>query len=173
MRPLKISTKAGLLAAITSMLLPWAGFAQAPQTQQAPQTPPGTAIASDYSQWETVARYERYGPKDREPAKVDTRVFKHCSRPQDQSAEELMKQEEMMKRLKTQCWVGEKREEAGRTQVKWACRDGMTAEIATRAESKSRIGYMMVFNVPGQGALSIKAESLKIAETCEAGSSAK
>ncbi len=164
MQVLKNSARAGHLAIIALALLPWPSVAQTP-----PPAPsqPAVPAASEYSQWETVARYERYGQKDREPAKVDTRVFKHCSRPQDQSAEEVMKQEELMKRLKTQCWVGEKREEAGRSQVKWACRDGMTAEIATRTESAARIGYMMVFNVPGQGALSIKAESLKIADTCE------
>jgi hypothetical protein len=144
--------------AASLVLLATAGWAQdAPKTAQA---------ASDYSLWETVSRFERFGPRDREP-RVERRVEKSCLGPRERTAEEMLKNEDVMKRLRTQCWVTDKREEAGRSQIKWACRDGTTAEIATRQPAANRIGYQVVFNIPQQGALSITAESLRIADTCE------
>lgn len=123
---------------------------------------------SSFSLWETVFRVERYGPRDREP-KVERRVEKRCLGPQERSGEAVMNREEAMKRLGAQCWVSAKRAEADRSQVKWACKDGSTAEIATRQPAPNRIGYQMVFNIPQQGALSITAESMQVADTCEPG----
>ncbi|MDX2219473.1 MAG: hypothetical protein SF172_10655 [Burkholderiales bacterium] len=131
------------------------------------QAPAGSGAApSSFALWETVSRIERYGPRDREP-KVERRVEKQCLGPQQRTADELLQREDMMKRLNTQCWVSEKREDAGRSQMKWACKDGTTAEIATRQPAPNRIGYQVVFNIPQQGALSITAESMKISDTCE------
>lgn len=142
--------------------------AASPLLVTAQAQPGGAAQPSSFSLWETVTKIERYGPRDREP-KVERRVEKRCLGPQERSAEEMLKREEMMKRLGTQCWVSGKREEAGRSQVKWACNDGTTAEIATRQPAPNRIGYQVVFNIPQQGALSITAESMRVADTCEPG----
>ncbi|MBL8516859.1 MAG: hypothetical protein JNM76_07795 [Betaproteobacteria bacterium] len=124
------------------------------------ETPPS------FSLWETVSKIERYGPRDREP-KVERRVEKQCLGPKQRNAEDMLKFEDMVKRLSTQCWVSDKREAEGRSQIKWTCKDGTTAEIATRQPAPNRLGYQVVFNIPRQGALSITAESLRIADTCE------
>jgi len=127
------------------------------------QTP---APQPDYSLWETVSKIERYGPRDRTPAKVDTRTTKHCLSTRERTADQLMQQEEMMRKMKGRCWVADKREDDTRSQVKWACKDGTTAEIATRIEPPNKLGYMMVFNIPNEGALSITAESMRVADSC-------
>lgn len=124
---------------------------------------------SDYSLWENVLKIERYGPRDRTPIATERRVNKLCLRPQDRTAQALMKQEDVLARLRGGCWVTQDRQEADRTQVKWACKDGTTAEVATRQPAPNRIGYMVVFNIPNEGAVSIHAEAIRIAEVCEPG----
>lgn len=127
------------------------------------------AAPSDYSMWENVIKIERYGPRDRQPAATERKINRLCLRPQDRTAQALMNQEDALKRLKGACWITQDRKEADRTQVKWACKDGTTAEVATRQPSPNRIGYMVVFNIPNEGALSIQAEAIRIADVCEPG----
>lgn len=134
-------------------------------------TPPTAAQAapSDYALWENVIKIDRYGPRDSQPAATERRVNKLCLRPQDRTAQALMKQQDVLSRLQGGCWVTQDRQEENRTQVKWACKDGTTAEVATRHPAPNRIGYMVVFNIPNEGAISIQAEAIKIADVCEPG----
>jgi hypothetical protein len=125
------------------------------------------AAPTGYTLWETVSRSERYGPRDRTPAKVETQTFQRCLAPRQVTADELMKNEALMLKLKGNCWITSKREEADRNQVKWACHSGVTAEIATRQPAPNRLGYMLVFNIPNEGAVSVTAESMQVADTCD------
>jgi hypothetical protein len=125
------------------------------------------APVTGFTLWETVSRSERYGPRDRTPTKVDTQTFRRCLAPRQVSADELMNNEDMMRRLRGNCWISSQRGDADLRQVKWACNSGVTAEIVTRQPAPNRLGYMLVFNIPNEGAVSITAESMQIADSCD------
>jgi len=134
------------------------------------------AMAQDPRQpalWETTITTETYGPRDREPARTTTRVTKECVKANDKDAEELLGKPENMERLKGKCWKSASRQEPGKTQVKMTCADGTTAEVVSRTESDGSRGFMLVFNVPQEGALSMTGVSKKISDTCDAGGPSK
>lgn len=116
--------------------------------------------------WETTLKIESFGPRDTLPAKSATRVERECANVRDKDAEALLKRSDELGALKGKCWITDSRKEPNRSQVKMTCSDGTTAEAATRTDPDGSLGYMVVFNIPDQGALSITARSKKIAEVC-------
>ncbi len=127
------------------------------------------AAAADAPQqgiWETSLKIENYGPRDHLPSKTATRVERACATARDREAEELLKRGDQLGSLNGKCWISESRKDANRAQVKMTCADGSTAEAATRTEPDGSFGYMLVFNIPEQGALAVTATSKKIADVC-------
>lgn len=118
--------------------------------------------------WETTITTESYGPRDRAPTRTTTRVAKECVKANDKDADELVGKPENMERLKGKCWRSESRQEPGKSQVKMTCADGTTAEVVSRTEPDGSRGFMLVFNVPQQGAMSMTGVSKKISDTCDA-----
>ena len=134
------------------------------------------AMAQDSRQpalWETTITTEAYGPRDGEPARTSRKVTKECVKANDKDADELLGKPENAERLKGKCWQSGSRQEPGKSQVKMTCADGTTAEVVSRTEPDGSRGFMLVFNVPQQGALSITGVSKKISDTCDAAGPAK
>lgn len=129
------------------------------------------AIAQDPGQpalWETAITTETYGPRDREAARTTRKVTRECVKVNDKDADELLSKPENLERLKGKCWKSGSRQEPGKSQVKMTCADGTTAEVVSRTEADGSRGFMLVFNVPQQGALSMTGVSKKISDTCDA-----
>ena len=134
------------------------------------------AIAQDPGKpalWETTITTESYGPRDRAPARTTTRVAKECVTASDNDAEGLLGKPENMERLQGKCWKSGSRHEPGKTQVKMTCVDGTTAEAVSRTEPDGSRGFMLVFNVPQQGAMSMTGVSKKISDSCDAAGPSK
>lgn len=134
------------------------------------------AMAQDPGQpalWETTITTESYGPRDREPARLSRKVTKECVKVNDKDADELLSKPENLERLKGKCWKSGSRREPGKSQVKMTCADGTTAEAVSRTEPDGSRGFMLVFNVPQEGALSMTGVSKKIADTCDAAGPSK
>lgn len=138
-----------------------------------PGVPPAASTSpseSEYSLWESVVRVDRFVGRDPKPAATDRKKYTECLRAQDFRATALLERSPLTQDMANKCWVTSQREETRRSQVKWACKDGTTAEIATRSDDENRLGYQMVINSPEAGGLSIRAESIRIARTCDAAS---
>jgi hypothetical protein len=123
--------------------------------------------------WETTITTETYGPRDRAPARITTQVEKECVMANDKDADKLLGKPENVERLKGKCWESGSRQEPGKVQVKMTCADGTTAEAVSRTEPDGSRGFMLVFNVPQQGALSMTGVSKKISDTCDAAGPSK
>ena len=133
------------------------------------QEPP--AMAQEIGQpglWETTITTVSYGPRDKVPASTTTRVTMECFRANEMDADELLGKPESAERLKGSCWKSGSRRETGKSQVKMTCVDGTTAEAVTKIESDGSRGFMLVFNVPQQGATSMTGVSKKISDSCDA-----
>jgi hypothetical protein len=123
--------------------------------------------------WETTITTETYGPRDKTPARVNKRVAKECVAPSDNDAEDLLGKPESVERLQGKCWKSASRQEPGKSQVKMTCVDGTTAEAVSRTEPDGSRGFMLVFNVPQQGAMSMTGVSKKISDNCDAAAQSK
>lgn len=175
LRPLAVALLLGL-PALAAAQSPRPAETPAPAQPTSPAQPSQASAgnsgapqpaASEYSLWETVVRVDRFMTRDPKPDATDRKKYTECLRPQDFKASALLARSPLTQDLANKCWVASQREEARRSQVKWGCKDGTTAEIATRTENENRLGYQMVINSPDAGGLSIRAESIRIAPTCE------
>ena len=65
------------------------------------------------------------------------------------------------------CWVNDERAERNRTQVKYACNDGMTAEAATRREADGSFSSKFVINIPGKGGVAVTRTFRRTPGVCD------
>jgi hypothetical protein len=69
--------------------------------------------------------------------------------------------------LTSKCWLSDKRTEALRQQTKYACNDGVSAEVATRQEADGSLGSQVVVNSPEKGGISVTRSMRRVAGACD------
>jgi len=128
--------------------------------------PAGAAAAVQGEPWLVTTLYEFYGAKEREPSKRERKQSVVCARNGSIDVVSAANAE-LPADYKDQCWVSDRRAEPTRQQVKYACKDGTTAEAATRREQDGSFGSQIVMNVPDKGAISITRTMRKVAGVCD------
>ncbi len=126
----------------------------------------GAAAAAQGEPWLVTTLYEFYGAKEREPSKRERKQSVVCARNGSIDVVSAANAE-LPADYKDQCWVSDRRAEPARQQIKYACKDGTTAEAATRREPDGSFGSQIVMNVPDKGAISITRTMRKVTGVCD------
>lgn len=133
--------------------------------QQTDKADPTSGVKGE--PWHLIATYEYYGAKDREASKRDRKESVICV-PSGSMDVSSAANSELPAEFKGKCWVADKRAEPKRQQIKYACKNGTTAEAATRQEAEYSFGSQIVINVPEKGAISITRSLRRLSGVCDA-----
>lgn len=128
--------------------------------------PPAPRPAATGELWSVTTVQEIYGPRDREPSKRDRKQSLVCHARGTVSVNSAANAE-LPDELKSNCWLSDKRTEALREQTKYACKDGMSAEVATRQEADGSLGSQVVVNSPEKGGISVTRTMRRVAGACD------
>jgi len=153
------------LLGVAAAVLPALAWSQAAPRPDSP-SPAGAAAAVQGEPWLVTTLYEFYGAKEREPSKRERKQSVVCARNGSIDVVSAANAE-LPADYKDQCWVSDRRAEPARQQIKYACKDGTTAEAATRREQDGSFGSQIVMNVPDKGAISITRTMRKVAGVCD------
>ena len=137
------------------LVLSSAGTMAFAQLARDPLPPPPAASAGGGGElWTVTTVKEFYGLRDREPSKRDRQQALLCY-PRGTVGVSSAANAELPEELQSKCWLSDKRTEALRQQTKYACNDGMSAEVATRREADGSYGSQVVVNMPDKGGISV------------------
>ncbi len=159
-------TRMPLLAFLLLLVLssPTVSFAQFAQSTG--PLPPATRPVAAGELWSVTTVREFHGLKDREPSKRDRQQNLVCY-PRGTVSANSTANAELPDELKSKCWLSDKRTEALREQTKYACKDGMSAEVATRQEADGSLGSQVVVNSPEKGGISVTRTMRRVAGVCD------
>jgi hypothetical protein len=117
--------------------------------------------------WSVSTVKEFSGSRLSEPAKRENQQYAVCY-PRGTVGLESAANAELPEELSSKCWLSDKRTETNRQQTKYACRDGITAEIATRRELDGSFGSMVVVNLPDKGGIAVTRTMRRMQGSCDA-----
>ena len=117
--------------------------------------------------WSVSTVKEFSGSSSGVPPKRENQQFAVCY-PRGSVGLESAANAELPEELSSKCWLSDKRTEATRQQTKYTCRDGITAEIATRREVDGSFGSMVVVNLPDKGGIAVTRTMRRMQGTCDA-----
>ncbi len=117
--------------------------------------------------WSVSTTQESSGSRLGDPAKRDNQQFAVCY-PRGTVGLDSVANAELPEELSSKCWLSDKRTEPNRQQTKYTCRDGITAEIATRREADGSFGSMVVVNLPDKGGIAVTRTMRRMQGTCDA-----
>lgn len=150
------------LASVLSMAA--SAVAQAPKSEVS--SPVIVVPAGGGELWNVTVVQEFYGLRDREPAKRDRQQQMICYA-RGAVGVNSAADAQLPADLKDKCWLSDKRTEPSRQQTKYACNDGMSAEVATRKEADGSFGSQVVVNIPEKGGISITRTMRRVPGACD------
>lgn len=150
-----------LLPALFASTSSFAQFAK----DQGPAAPVATGVAAG-ELWTVTTLQEFYGKADREPSRRERQQNLLCYA-RGAVGVNSAANAELPDALKDKCWLSDKRTEALRQQTKYACNDGMSAEVATRQNSDGSYGSKVVVNMPEKGGISVTRTMRRMAGACD------
>ena len=116
--------------------------------------------------WNVTIVQEFFGLRDREPSKTERQQNLICYARGSVGVTSAA-DAELPADLKDKCWLSDKRTEPSRQQTKYACNDGMSAEVATRKEADGSFGSQVVINIPEKGGISVTRTMRRVAGACD------
>ena len=164
LRPTRMTRGACLLLLVLSSA-GTASFAQFAKDQLPLPPAAGPGVAGEL--WSVTTLQEFYGRGDREPSKRDRQQNLVCYA-RGAVGVGSAANAELPNELKDKCWLSDKRTEPLRQQTKYACNDGMSAEVATRQEADGSYGSQVVVNMPEQGGISVTRTMRRMPGVCDA-----
>ena len=116
--------------------------------------------------WRVTTRQEIYGPRDKEPSKRDWQENLVCY-PRGVVSMNSAANADLPAELKDKCWLSDQRSEPHRQQTKYACNDGMSAEVATRREVDGSFGSQVVVSIPEKGGIFVTRTMRRVPGGCD------
>ena len=131
------------------------------------QVPSPAAVRTPGELWSVSTVQEFVSPKDRPPSKPERQQFAVCY-PRGTVTLSSSASVELPEELKGKCWLADQRTEARRQQTKFACNDGISAEVVTRQETDGSFGSQYVVNFPEKGGVSVTRTMRRMQGVCDA-----
>ena len=131
------------------------------------QAPSPAAVRTPGELWSVSTVQEFVGQKDRPPAKPERQQFAVCY-PRGAVSLSTSASVELPEELKSKCWLADQRTEPRRQQTKYACNDGISAEVATLQEADGSFGSQYVVNFPEKGGVSVTRTMRRMQVVCDA-----
>ncbi len=142
-----------ILSASLLALMAADSFAQLAQPEKPPARVEAPRPAAKGEPWTAITLYENVAAGDSQPTRRRTQRDV-CVAP-GKFASSNATSTDLPDEYRESCWVEDKRAERNRRQVKYACKDGMTAEAVVRREADGSFGSKFVINTPGKGGIAI------------------
>jgi hypothetical protein len=141
-----------------------ASFAQFAKDQWPLPRMAGPAASGEL--WSVTTLQEFQGTANREPSKRDRQQNLLCYARGTVNVNTAARAE-LPDELKDKCWLSDQRTEPHRQQTKYACNDGMSAEVATRQEADGSFGSQVVVNLPDKGGISVTRTMRRVPGACD------
>ena len=117
--------------------------------------------------WSVSTLQQFVGRNDLPPAPPERQQFAVCY-PRGAVDINHAANAELPEALKERCWLADQRTEVRRQQTKYACSDGISAEVVTRQEPDGSFGSQYVVNYPEKGGVSVTRTMRRIPGVCDA-----